>query len=80
VVNVTLPAQSVARPDGFIPLLVEHAAKVAGQYAQWPTVRWQGDAAAVAARVCRFAGGWAAITDARAVRPLCHRDLVRPAP
>jgi hypothetical protein len=63
-INVTLPALSVARPDGFIPLLVEHAAKVAGQYAQWPVVRWQLDAAAVAARVCRFAGGWAAITDA----------------
>jgi hypothetical protein len=63
-INVTLPAQSVARPDGYIPLLVEHATKIAGQYAQWPTVRWQVDAAAAAARVCRFAGGWAAITDA----------------
>jgi hypothetical protein len=63
-VNVTLPAQSVARPDGYIPLLVEHASKVAGQYAQWPAVRWQLDDAEVAARVCRFAGGWAAITDA----------------
>jgi hypothetical protein len=63
-INVTLPAQSVARPDGFIPLLVEHATKVAGQHAQWPAVRWQVDAAAVAAPVCWFAGGWAAITDA----------------
>jgi hypothetical protein len=45
-------------------LLVEHATKVAGQYAQWPVVRWQVDAAAVEARVCRFAGGWPAITDA----------------
>jgi hypothetical protein len=63
-INVTLPAQSVGRPDGYIPLLVEHATKVAGQYARWPAVRWQVDAAAVAARVCRFAGGWAAITDA----------------
>ena len=63
-INVTLPAQSVARPDGYIPLLVEHATKVADQYAQWPTVSWQVDAAVVAARVCRFACGWAAITDA----------------
>jgi hypothetical protein len=62
--NVTLPAQSVARPDGYIPLLVEHSTKVAGQHAQWPAVRWQVDGAAVTARVCRFAGGWAAITDA----------------
>jgi hypothetical protein len=63
-INVTLPAQSVARPDGYIPLLVEHATKIASQYAQWPAVRWKVDAAAAAARVCRFAGGWAAITDA----------------
>jgi hypothetical protein len=63
-INVTLPAQSVARPDGYIPLLVEHATKIAGQYAQWPAVRWQVGAVAAAARVCRFAGGWGAITDA----------------
>jgi hypothetical protein len=63
-IDVTLPAQAVARPDGYIPLLVEHATKLAGQYAQWPTVDWQVDAATVAARVCWFAGGWAAIAEA----------------
>jgi hypothetical protein len=35
-INVTLPALSVARPDGYIPLLVEQATEVAGQCAQWP--------------------------------------------
>jgi len=49
-INVTLPAQSVPRPDGFIPLLTEHAAKAAGQYAQWPAVQWQVGGSTVAAR------------------------------
>jgi hypothetical protein len=63
-INVTLPALSVARPDGYIPLLVEHSTKLAGGQAQWQAVRWQVATAAVAARVCWFAGGWAAITEA----------------
>ncbi|HEX4087621.1 MAG TPA: hypothetical protein VHZ33_02830 [Trebonia sp.] len=64
-INMTLPAASAKRPDGFIPRLAEHAANLAGQYARWPSVQWQvgGQTAAVAARVCRFAGGWAAIAD-----------------
>lgn len=63
-INVTLPAQSVPRPDGFLPLLTERATKVAADHAQWPVIQWQVDSAAVAARVWRFADGWAAITDA----------------
>jgi hypothetical protein len=63
-INVTLPVQSVPRPDGFLPRLTEHARHAASQSAQWPTVQWRVDAATVAARVWRFAGGWAAISDA----------------
>ena len=35
-INVTLPALSVARPDGYIPLFVEQATEVAGQCAGRP--------------------------------------------
>ena len=62
-INVTLPVQSVPRPDGFLPLLTEHAQHAAGRSAQWPTARWRVDAATVAARVWEFAGGWAAVSD-----------------
>lgn len=62
-INVTLPVQSVPRPDGFLRLLAEHAQHAAGQSAQWPTARWRVDAATVPARVWEFAGGWAAISD-----------------
>lgn len=61
-INVTLPVQSVPRPDGFLPLLTEHARRAAGQSGQWPAVRWRVDAAAVAARGWQFAGGWAAVS------------------
>lgn len=63
-VNLTLPVQTVPRPDGFLPALAEHALHAAGQYAQWPTTSWRVDGAAVAGRRWRFAGGWAAISDA----------------
>jgi hypothetical protein len=63
-INVTLPVQSVPRPDGLLPLLTEHAAKAAGEFARWPVVRWTVNDATVGARVWRFAGGWAAISDA----------------
>ena len=62
-INMTLPVQSVPRPDGFLPVLTEHATKAAADHAHWPVVQWQLGAAAVAARVWQFAGGWAAITD-----------------
>ena len=60
-IDVTLPAQSVPRPDSFLRVLVEHAMEIAGQHAQWPAVGWRVDGAAVPARATWFAGGWAAI-------------------
>lgn len=63
-INVTLPVQSVPRPNGFLPLLTERALHAASQSAQWGAVQWRVDDATVAARVWRFAGGWAAISDA----------------
>jgi hypothetical protein len=63
-INVTLPVQSVPRPNGFVPLLTGHALHAAGESAQWAAVQWRVDAATVAARVWQFAGGWAAISDA----------------
>jgi hypothetical protein len=50
-INVTLPVQSVPRPDGYLRALSAHAMEVAGQYAQWSAVGWQVDGAAVTARV-----------------------------
>jgi hypothetical protein len=61
-INVTLPTQSVPRPEGFLRVLVERAMEMAGQYAQWPAVGWRVGGAAVPARVTSFAGGWAAIS------------------
>jgi hypothetical protein len=65
-INVTLPVQSVVRlrPDGFFRVLVENAMETAGRHAQWPTVGWRADGAAITARVSWFAGGWAAVSDA----------------
>jgi len=37
-INVTLPVQSVPRPDGFLRALGAHVTEFAGQYAQWPGV------------------------------------------
>jgi hypothetical protein len=65
-VDVTLPAQSVPRPDGFPRVLVEHAMKFAGQHVQWPAVGWRVDGAVVPVRVTWFAECWAAISDAPA--------------
>jgi hypothetical protein len=62
-INVTLPVQSVPRPDGFLRALHKHLPEFAGQYAQWPAVGWRVDGAAVTARVSWFAGGWAAVSD-----------------
>ncbi len=64
VVNVTLPDSSVARPDGLIPALVEHAEAQARRYAEWPIVWWRIEGAQVRARVWHFAGGWAAFSTA----------------
>jgi hypothetical protein len=63
-VNLTLPAQSVPRPEGIKQALVEHVDQCSRQYTEWPQVTWWVDGAAVTARVWRFAGGWAAVSDA----------------
>jgi hypothetical protein len=63
-INVTLPVQSVPRPDCFLRAFGAHITEFAGQYAQWPTVLWWVDGAALTARVSWFAGGWAAVSDA----------------
>jgi hypothetical protein len=51
-------------PDGYLRAVATHVTEFAGQYAQWPTVAWRVDGAAVTARVSWFAGGWAAVSDA----------------
>ena len=63
-INVTLPVQSVVRPDGFLRALHKHLPEFAGQYSRWPAVGWRVDGAGVTARVSWFAGGWAAVSDA----------------
>jgi hypothetical protein len=63
-IDVTLPVLSVPRPDGFLRVVVDHAMEIAGQYPQWPAVRWRVDGAPVSACVTWFAGGWAAVSDA----------------
>jgi hypothetical protein len=63
-VNLTLPALSVPRPDGMLQALVNHADERGGGYATWSPVSWRVDGAAVTARAWRFAGGWAAVSDA----------------
>lgn len=59
-VNITLPVQSLPRPDGMLRALALHA----GEHAQWAPVGWRVDGTGVTARACRFAGGWAAVSDA----------------
>jgi hypothetical protein len=63
-INVTLPVQSLPRPDGLLRALADHGNERSGQYAQWPLIRWQMDGTEVTARVWRFAGGWVAVSDA----------------
>jgi hypothetical protein len=63
-VDLTLPALSVPRPDGMLRALVTHADERGAGYAAWSPVSWRVDGAAVTARAWRFAGGWAAVSDA----------------
>ena len=63
-INVTLPALSVPRPDGILRALANHASEQSLQCAQWPPVDWRVDGAVVTALAWRFAAGWAAICDA----------------
>jgi len=62
--NLTLPADSVPRPRDMLRALVDHVDQRSRQYTEWPLVTWLVDGAAAAARVWRFAGGWAAFSDA----------------
>ena len=63
-VNLTLPAPSVPRPDGMLRALVNHAEERGGGYPAWSPASWRVDGAAVTARAWRFAGGWAAVSEA----------------
>ena len=63
-VNITLPVNSQPRPDGMLRALALYAGERARGYAEWSPVSWRVDGAAVAARVLRFAGGWAGVGDA----------------
>ena len=63
-INITIPEHSLPFPDGFLSALVNLSEKQSERCAQWPLIRWRVDGAAVPARVWRFAGGWAAISEA----------------
>jgi hypothetical protein len=63
-VNVTLPEHPAPLPNGFRLALADLAYEQSFQYAHWPLVRWRVDGTAVYARLWRFAGGWAAVSDA----------------
>ena len=62
-VNLTLPANSVPRPEGLLNALVDHAFERSARYAEWLPVPWQVNGMTVTGRAWRFAGGWAAFTD-----------------
>jgi hypothetical protein len=64
--SLTLPVLSLTRPPGFLTALVEHADAAASAYRDWPQVSWRVDGQLVQVPVWRFAGGWAAFTDAAA--------------
>jgi hypothetical protein len=63
-INITLPEYSRPFPNGFLQALVGLSEKQSEQCAQWPLIRWRVDGTPVLARVWRFAGGWAAISNA----------------
>ncbi len=64
--SLTLPVLSLTRPPGFLRALVEHAEAAASAYRDWPQVSWRVGDERVQVLVWRFAGGWAAFTDAAA--------------
>lgn len=63
-VNITIPEHSAPLPDGFLRALGHLSAEQAEQAARWPRISWRAGDAVVPARVWRFAGGWAAVSDA----------------
>lgn len=63
-INVTLPVESLPRPDGILGALARHAGNSRREAGQWPSADWLVNSAPAAARVWRFADGWAAVSDA----------------
>jgi hypothetical protein len=63
-VNLTLPVNSVPRPPGLLHALANHADELSKKCGEWPQVPWRVDGVAVTAHARRFAGGWAAVSDA----------------
>jgi hypothetical protein len=61
--NVTLPVDTLPRPDGLCRALIGLTEERSGKYADWPLVRWHVDGTAVTARMWQFAGGWMAVSD-----------------
>jgi hypothetical protein len=61
--NVTLPVDTLPRPDGIYPALIGMTEEFSDKYADWPPVRWHVDGTAVTAWMWRFAGGWMAASD-----------------
>lgn len=61
--NVTLPVDTLPRPDGIYPALTGMTEELSDKYADWPPVRWHVDGTAVTAWMWRFAGGWMAVSD-----------------
>jgi hypothetical protein len=62
--NVTLPVETLPRPDGLYRALTDLTEERSSKYADWPPVRWHVDGTAVTARMWQFAGGWMAVSDA----------------
>jgi hypothetical protein len=63
-VNLTLPNVAIPRPEGLLHALVRHAVQQSERYREWIPVTWQADGVPIPARAWRFAGGWAAFSDA----------------
>lgn len=63
-IDMTLPVQSLTRPPGLLPALVDHAFAAAKAYGEWPLAGWRVDGVPVPVHGWRFAGGWTAFTDA----------------
>jgi hypothetical protein len=61
-VNITLPADDVPRPAGFLRALVDHETVESQRSASWPKVTWSVDGVSVSAAQWSFAGGWTAYT------------------
>jgi hypothetical protein len=63
-INVTLPAPAVSRPDGMLRALADHARARGSEYARWAPVSLLVDGATATARAWHFADGWAVVSAA----------------